>query len=49
MRTWTVPVAAVGTFLLAKIAATLLLGNVLGPDSCAAGWTGYVALGSCPH
>jgi hypothetical protein len=38
---------AVAAFVIATIVATLWLGNALGSNSCGAGWTGYVPLGSC--
>jgi len=38
---------AVATFVSATIVATLALGHSLGANSCGAGWTGYVPLGSC--
>jgi hypothetical protein len=34
-------------FAIAAAVATLWLGNALGSNSCDAGWTGYVPLGSC--
>jgi hypothetical protein len=40
-------VVAVATLVVAAIVATLVLGNALGPNSCGAGWTGYVPIGSC--
>ncbi|HUZ70419.1 MAG TPA: hypothetical protein VMU65_11985 [Candidatus Saccharimonadales bacterium] len=43
-RTLAVPIA---TFVTVAVVATLVLGNVVYADSCGAGWTGYVPLGSC--
>jgi hypothetical protein len=40
-------VVAIATFVVAAIVATLALGNALGGNSCGAGWTGYVPIGSC--
>ena len=40
-------VLAVATFVVTTIAATLVFGNALGGNSCGAGWTGYVPIGSC--
>jgi hypothetical protein len=40
-------VVAITTFVVAAIVATLALGNALGANSCGAGWTGYVPIGSC--
>lgn len=38
---------ALAAFVIASVVATLWLGNALGSNSCGAGWTGYVPLGSC--
>jgi len=40
-------VVSVATFAVATIVATSVLGNALGANSCGAGWTGYVPIGSC--
>ena len=38
---------AIASFAIVAVVATLSLGNVVYANSCAAGWTGYVPLGSC--
>ena len=38
---------AIATFVTVAVAATLALGNAVYADSCGAGWTGYVPIGSC--
>jgi hypothetical protein len=40
-------VVAIATFVTVAVVATLALGNVVYADSCGAGWTGYVPIGSC--
>jgi heme/copper-type cytochrome/quinol oxidase subunit 1 len=41
------PVVSAATFVAATLVTTLVLGNALAADSCGAGWTGYVPIGSC--
>lgn len=40
-------VSAIATFVTVAVVATFVLGNVVYADSCGAGWTGYVPIGSC--
>lgn len=38
---------AIATFVAVAVVVTLTLGNVVDANTCAAGWTGYVPIGSC--
>ncbi len=40
-------VVSVASFIGATVVATLVLGNAFAANSCSAGWTGYVPIGSC--
>lgn len=40
-------VVAIATFVIVAVVVTLTLGNVVDANTCGAGWTGYVPIGSC--
>lgn len=40
-------VVAIATLVAVAVVATSTLGNVVYANTCGAGWTGYVPIGSC--
>jgi hypothetical protein len=47
MSVRSIDVIALATFVVTSLVAVLVLGNALRSETCEAGWTGYVPIGTC--
>jgi hypothetical protein len=47
MSVRSIDVIALATFVVTSLVAVLVLGNVFRSETCEAGWTGYVPIGTC--